>query len=385
MIVRLRWYYFLAYAGVGTWLAYFAPYLRGLGFSGEEIGAVSTAQQLVAAPAALVWGTIADRMGAPARALRFCAAGAAIAVLGIPLARTPLQMGIVLVLAAAFTGGLVPLVDSTTVEFVGRDPRHSYARTRLWGSVGFVVSAQGLGLLLTWRGERPADPIMPLCYVGCVVVYALLAQTLPRGEAQPDRPHWRDALALLRNPRLLFLLGICALHWGACGPYHLLYGVLVRDRGLPSSITGMGMAMGVAGEVGALLVFPWLVRRTSLRSLFAAVFAATALRWALLGRAQGAAELVLLQLLHALTFGLWWGCAIEGMSRAVPARLRATGQALFSAVVFGVGNAAGYALAGAGYDRLGGVAPLFGWAAAAEVVVLALLVVPLTPENRHLA
>jgi PPP family 3-phenylpropionic acid transporter len=289
-------------------------------------------------------------------------------------------MGWVIVAAAAFGGGIVPLVDSATVEAVGR-AGHSYARTRLWGSVGFVLSAQGMGLLLAWRGDRPADPLMPLSYLFFVVSYALLAQTFPATEAHPDRPHLRDALALLRNPRLLFLLAMCAVHWGSCGPYHLMYGVLVRDRGLPSTITGMGMALGVAGEVGALLLFPWLERRFPLRALFAAAFLGTAVRWALLGRAQGAFELVSLQLLHALTFGLWWGCAIEGMSRVVPARLRATGQALFSAVVFGLGNAAGYALAGAGYDRLGGVAPLYSWAAAAELLPLVLLLAPLTPEK----
>ena len=38
MIGRLRWLYFLHYAGVGTFLSYFAPYLRGLGFSGEDPG-----------------------------------------------------------------------------------------------------------------------------------------------------------------------------------------------------------------------------------------------------------------------------------------------------------------------------------------------------------
>ena len=118
MIARLRLFYFLAYAGVGTWLSYFAPYLRGLGFSGEEIGAVSMTQQLVAAPAALVWGTIADRLGAPSRALRICAAGGAASVLGIPFARTPWQMGVVLALTASFLAGIVPLVDSTTVEAV---------------------------------------------------------------------------------------------------------------------------------------------------------------------------------------------------------------------------------------------------------------------------
>ena len=89
MIGRLRWLYFLHYAGVGTFLSYFAPYLRGLGFSGEQIGAVTFAQQAVAAPAALIWGGIADRLGAPARALSVCTAGMLFAICGLPFARTP--------------------------------------------------------------------------------------------------------------------------------------------------------------------------------------------------------------------------------------------------------------------------------------------------------
>ena len=375
MIARLRWFYFLVYAGVGTWLSYFAPYLRGLGFSGEDIGAVTMAQQLTSVPAALVWGSIGDRLGAPARALRICAGGAAVAILALPFARTPLQMGAALVLAAMFGGGIVPLVDSTTVEAV----RHEYARTRLWGSLGFVVSAQAMGFFLAWRGDRPADSAMPIAYVACVVTYALLAQTFPAAEANADRPHWRDAVALLKSPQLLFILGICGLHWAALSPYHLMFGVLVRDLGLSSRVTGAAMALGVAAEVGALLIFPQLERRFSLRTLFAAAFGASLLRWVLLSRAHAPAELILLQLLHAFTFGIWWSCAVEAMQRTVPARLRATGQAVFYAVVFGGSNAAGYALAGAGYDRLGGVPPLYVCAAAVEVLPLLLLLLPLTP------
>src|SRR5439155_27376439 len=99
LIARLRWFYFLYYAGVGTFLSYFAPYLRGLGFSGEQIGAVTFAQQAVAAPAALLWGTAADRLGAPSRALSVCTAGMLFAICGLPFARTPSQVGVVLVLS----------------------------------------------------------------------------------------------------------------------------------------------------------------------------------------------------------------------------------------------------------------------------------------------
>lgn len=387
MIVRLRWFYFLYYAGVGTFLSYFAPYLRGLGFSGEQIGWVTFAQQTVGAPAALVWGSLADRLGARPRALALCTAGMFLALSGLPFARTPAQVGLLLVLSALFSGAVVPLVDSTTVEAVKREPGHSYARTRLWGSIGFVVTAQGLGLLLAARGDRPADAAMPFAYLACIAGFTAVAQGFARAPeakgASGQRPHWRDALALLRNPRLLLLLAICAIHWAACAPYHLMFGVLVRDHGLSSGVTGAGLSLGVLAEVLALLSFPALLRRFPVRALFAVAFAGSALRWALVGAAHGAVALVSLQLLHALSFGIWWGCAVEAMQQVVPVRLRATGQAIFSAVVFAGGNALGYALSGRGYDRFGSASPLYTWAGAAELLPLVLLLAPLSREKSN--
>lgn len=387
MIVRLRWFYFLYYAGVGTFLSYFAPYLRGLGFSGEQIGWVTFAQQTVGAPAALVWGSLADRLGARPRALALCTAGMFLALSGLPFARTPAQVGLLLVLSALFSGAVVPLVDSTTVEAVKREPGHSYARTRLWGSIGFVVTAQGLGLLLAARGDRPADAAMPFAYLACIAGFTAVAQGFARAPeakgASGQRPHWRDVLALLRNPRLLLLLAICAIHWAACAPYHLLFGVLVRDHGLSSGVTGAGLSLGVLAEVLALLSFPALLRRFPVRALFAVAFAGSALRWALVGAAHGAVALVSLQLLHALSFGIWWGCAVEAMQQVVPVRLRATGQAIFSAVVFAGGNALGYALSGRGYDRFGSASPLYTWAGAVELLPLVLLLAPLSREKSN--
>ena len=135
------------------------------------------------------------------------------------------------------------------------------------------------------------------------------------------------------------------------------------------------------GEVLRVYEEEGLTRTFNCRNEVAMAHAGTALRWALLSRAESAAAVVALQLFHALTFGLWWGCAIGGMSRTVPPRLRATGQALFSAVVFGAGQATGYVLSGIGYDRFGGVPPLYAWAAAVEVLPLVLLLAPLTPEK----
>jgi len=371
---RLRAVYFLHYGYVGATLGYLAPYLRGLGFSGEAIGGVSMAAQLVAAPAALLWGHAADRRGSRAATLRICTLGALVALCALPWARTPLQVGTVLVGQAAFGSAVVPLLDSLTMEWARTEAGRSYARTRLFGSLGFVAVAQGLGLWLSARGDRAADPLVPLAAVACVAGYALLLHAAPmRAATAPSAPlRGRDALALLRDPAVLLLFALCALHWTSCAPYHLLFGVLVRDQGLPSRVTGAALALGVLAETAALWAFPALRRRFGLPALLTAACSATALRWWLVSQAHGSAALILLQLFHGLTFGLWWACSVEAMGLLVPVGLRATGQALFSALVFGAGNAVGYGLSGAGYQRLGGAGSLFALAAAVELCALPL-------------
>ncbi|HEY2031964.1 MAG TPA: MFS transporter [Myxococcales bacterium] len=360
---RLAAVYFAYYAGVGVSMAYLAPYLRGLGFDGKEIGAVAMAQQSVAVVAALFWGAMGDRIGV--WALRCATAGAACGLALLPFARTPVEAGMTLAAAAAFSGGIVPLVDAATVHALGA----GYSRVRLWGSVGFVCTAQGLGMLLAARGEQAADKLMPLAWCACLAVTAAFASRLSQpARSETERPRLQEVWPLLRGAGFLF--ATCGLHWAANVPYNLFFGVLVREHGLSSRITGFGMALGVAAEVGALFVFPSLTRRFSIKALFAIAYLSSALRWFLVSRAETAVSLSLLQLFHGATFGLWWACAIESMRRLVPARLRATGQAVFSAVVFGAGNLSGSFWSGFGYDHFGGAAPLFLCAAAVELLAL---------------
>jgi PPP family 3-phenylpropionic acid transporter len=230
-----------------------------------------------------------------------------------------------------------------------------------------------VGLLLSLRGDRAGDVAVPVVMALCVFTYAAVARTLPSPPRAGAAPRLADTIGLLRDRRLAALFLACAVHWGACAPWHLMFGVFVRDERLPAALTGLASAIGVLAEVTVLLAFSRLERRFTPRALLAIAFAGSAARWLLLWRAESAPAIVAIQLLHGLTFGAFWGAAVNEMARIVPVRLRATGQALFSAVVFGAGNAVGFALAGAGYDRFGGARPLFAWAAVAEVLALAVV------------
>ena len=374
---RLRLFYLLYYGNVGAYLPYFAAYLRGRGFTGEDIGVVQMLPSLLAPAVALSWASFADHRASPQRALRLAAGWAALAVLLLPVAREPWQVGAVVLLMSVGDRAVVPLADAITLEWCRDHPGASYARIRLFGSIGFIVFSLAVGRALTLRGDRPADLLVPAVVTALVVGYALVARGAPASAAHVERPARGELADLARDRRLHLLLAASALHWAACAPYHLLFGVFVRDLGLPADVTGAGMGLGVAAEIVALLAFPRLEARVPLRGLFAIAFVGSAVRWALLAGASGPVPVAGLQLLHGLSFGIFWGSATRALADLVPPRLRATGQALFTAIVFGGGNAVGYALSGIGYDRLGGVAPLFLFAAAAELLALGVVVAPL--------
>jgi len=368
---RLRSVYFLLYVGVGSFLPYYAAYLRGLGFSGEQIGTLQMIPPVLAPAVALGWAAWSDRHGSPTDGLRRAAALAALAGLALPFARTPVAIAVVLGLVALGDRAIIPLLDATTLE-ASRRGGPPYASVRLWGSVGFCVAALGVGRALSARGELPGDVLVPAVMSAAAAGYAAVLWTLPRtaGAALGPRPGRADVRALLRDRTLLAFFGACFLHWAAVGPYHLFFGVLVRERGLPSDVTGIAMTAGVVAEILALLLAPRLERRFSPRALLGVAFAASAARWLLTWRIEGGVSLVLLQLGHGLTFGLFWATAMACLGFLVPPRLRATGQAILTAVL-AASNALAFQASGRLYDLHGSAAPLFGWAAALELAALA--------------
>src|SRR5512142_2808019 len=199
---RLRTFYFLYYGAVGANLPYFAAYLRGLGFSGEQIGTVLMMGPMMAAPVALAWAAAADRMGAPSRALAAASLWSVCAASFLPVARTPATLAAVILAQSLAERAVVPLVDSVALEWTRAHPETSYARIRLFGSLGFIALAQGLGLLLAARGDRAGDALVPATVLACVAGYALAARRLPAPRPSESRPRARQALALLRDRRL---------------------------------------------------------------------------------------------------------------------------------------------------------------------------------------
>lgn len=377
-------FYFFSLMVVGVSAPFLPPYLLQLGFTGRQISAVLSVTPLLALGVPLGWAFIADRTRQHARVLRILCLGACLGFLPLLFARRfatilPGYFGY-----AIFYVGLSGLTDSLAMARIreGGD----YGRMRVWGSAGCMLAALLTGVLLTRWGHggdgdggaagtgaaATADALVPRLMFAALAA-ALIASRGLRGAGQSGaRPRLRDVRELFRNQRFRLLMIAAPLHWMCCAPYNAFFGILLRDRRLPPVVLGTSFCIGVAGEMLVFVLFTRLRRLLDLEAMLAIAFAASGLRWILISQSRGTAALMALQLIHSLTYGLFWAAGVAVVGESAPPALRATGQAFFVMSIVGLGNILGNFATGAIYDRTHQAGDAFLAAGFAEVIPLGL-------------
>ncbi len=364
---RLSAFYLFYFGALGIFVPFFSFYLQRQGFSALAIG------QLMAIPMAMrvlapgLWGWAADRSGRPDLALRFGAALAAGGVALLPGASGFTAMAIALVAFSLPWSGLLPQFEAATLSHLGARPQR-YGLIRLWGSVGFILAVVGGGLL--FAGERAGGVPLVLCLV--VAATAVAAWCVPPAPAAPVPDGAPEGfMAALGRPWVLVLLAVCILQQAAFGPYYVFFTIYLDQLGHGTGAAGLLWAWGVAAEVLMFLYTPRLIERFGSRALLVFALWTAALRWVLTAwAAHSLPVLVFAQTLHMAAFGLFHAVAVLLVHRAFGGRLQGRGQALYSALGFGLGGALGSLGAGLAWSAAGAEA---AWSAAALVAALGAL------------
>ena len=113
-------------------------------------------------------------------------------------------------------------------------------------------------------------------------------------------------------------------------------------------------ALGVFAEVILFMLMRPLLNRFSVFRLFSIALFITSIRWVMLALwVDNLALLLVAQLLHAASFGLFHTTAIYLIHSLFPGRLQARGQALYAGMSFGLGGTMGHLLSGYSWQSLG--------------------------------
>ncbi len=132
-------------------MPFLALYYRQVGLSGGHIGLLLGIGPMITLAAAPAWGGLADRTQRHRLLLTIAIVGAMIAMFLVSQVGT---LGLLLVLVAAyawFSAPIMPLVDNSVLAILG-ERKGEYGKQRLWGAVGWGVSAAIAGVMIDRYG-----------------------------------------------------------------------------------------------------------------------------------------------------------------------------------------------------------------------------------------
>jgi PPP family 3-phenylpropionic acid transporter len=359
--VRLS--YLFAFAASAALIPFVSIYYTTLHFSPQQIGWLLGVPLLISVMAAPAWGALADATHRHRAVLLTAVTGAAVAAALIPAAGRFLVVFPFVILQAAMFAPVNALLDNGALTLLGSQP-HRYGRFRLWGTIGWGVSAPLVGWLVAARGAR----WIFLVYVLLMAALLVFSTRLPVAERPPPQPFRDRVSALRRSGPLWIFLGVAfigGIGMSMVNAYLPLYLHGMHATGL----VGVALLIATISELPVMLMGPSVLARLGLPQTFILALVLYGLRGLALSFAGSAWMVLALQLLHGPTFALMWVSGVALARQLAPAGVGAMAQGLFASISNGLGGAVGAVLGGRLYAHGGAVATF-----RAAAVVLALVV-----------
>ena len=280
-------------------------------------------------------------------------------------------MALATVLFNLCCGPIIPLSDSVA-NYYNRLKLLDYGRARLWGSVAFIAGSTVVGYLSHLYGS---DMILYTALAGfSIAILFSLRSTNPMPVTVHDAHTERPKLShLLREWPVLKFLVLMSLIQGSHAAYYSFSSIYWKQAGYSEDIIGYLWSLGVAAEVFIFAMSKRMFAGLSLRALFFVAAIGVITRWGLTASTTLLAALVLIQLLHGITFALSHVAAIQYIQQSEQNKMVAL-QSLYNAIPLGAFTALMTTFSGWAYENWG--AQVFWVMAGMGVLALFIKVTP---------
>jgi PPP family 3-phenylpropionic acid transporter len=351
---RLSSFYFSYFALLGAIIPFWTLYLSDLGFDPLEIGALAAIMMGTKIVSPYLLGWLADKSRRPMRVIRWSALLSFVFFLGIFLSSDFYYVAIIIASFTFFWNAVIGQFESVTLSQLG-EHYSQYGKVRAWGSIGFILAV----LVLGWLFNTISISYLPL-FMAMMLFSIWGCSLLVKDKSNDDA--LRDAIGdmaeqggestnglfdILKRPAVIAFFSACFLLQLSHGPYYTFYSLYLTDFGYSKLVIGLLWGAGVVAELLLFLVMSRILRRLSVRVILLISMFFCLIRWPLIGLFPDyLAVLLVSQMMHAFTFASFHAVAVQWVRQAFGSDHQGQGQALYSAVGFGAGGAAGALISG---------------------------------------
>jgi MFS family permease len=339
-------YYFLYYAAVSFLFPYLALFYQGQGLTGGQIGLLTAISPLISFFGAPLWTGTADathRHKVVAMIAILCTTATALILPGIAS-----FAGLILAasLLAFFMSPIGSLTDSAIMSLLG-ERKEKYGRIRLWGTLGYGMVAPLAGELIGRFGLQWAFWGYAILMVGGL----LIVIPIPFRQSRSSGSFLGGMRNLFANrPWMLFLVMVFIGGVGMATINNYLF-IYMQSLGASKALMGVALMVSTASEIPALFFGNHFLRRFGARGLLIIAMATIGLRLICYSLTTLSWVVLLIQLVHGLTFAMILIAGVSYADQVAPAGMKATTQGMFSGTLMGFGAAAGGLLGGVLMER----------------------------------
>jgi MFS transporter, PPP family, 3-phenylpropionic acid transporter len=332
--------------------SFFPLYLQDVGMNKLEIGSLMSVGALVSIIANPFWGIWSDRYQNMRRIVLVMLTGTLVLSQLVFQAHTYEMIYVSILFFYFFQGPLFAQSNTMILSYID-GTNHKFGSFRLWGSLGWALTAILAGPVIEWAG------VSILSYLFAALLCAAM-------------------LSLVALPRLDHSIGVAPLPFKGFqkifyNPFFLcfiFFGILVSipntmnntfvslyitELGGSKTMIGLAVFLSSILEVGVLLLCNLFLKRkvSVLLGWLALVSVLFVLRWWLMAGATTPLQVAFIQILHCITFGGFFYVGTQLTMLLVPRPYRSSGQALYTLTWSGISGILGGVLGGWLYQTLG--------------------------------
>ena len=370
---KLRILYFLVFSCTASWLPIFAEYLKSRGLTGIEIGVVLSITPVMMFLVQPLYGMMADKLGFKS-CLLWSSVLASLSYLLFLLQMGFVPIFITTIFMSLFYNSIQPLLDSISLNLVQKDSNFSYGTLRIAGAAGWAITGTLVGHNID---SINVDVIFIFSAVSMFLTF-LFAFSI-QGEVATASTKSRSSTGKVKDvfasrELVVFLVCVFLISMGGTTIWNF-YSLYMKENGATSTLVGYGISFQGLCELPLFYFSARIISKFGKRTTLLLTVFALALRMFLYGIINNPKAALLIELLHGVSWSLFWVVCVEHVNSLVKAEWRATGQSFLYASYFGIGAIAGNLWTGYLYDAQLKISTIFLLNAAVVTIVGLMMVV----------
>jgi PPP family 3-phenylpropionic acid transporter len=332
---------------MGIMLPYFNLYCYHIHLSGFEIGIIGATRSLIMIVFGLMWSVLADHYQNRRFLYLICQFANACACVFLLQANTFAGILCVIIVASIFYAPLISFMEAFTMDLIGND-KNAYGSIRLWGSILFIIMVLFTGVLLDYFSYYI---IIKMIAVGSFI-QAIVSLTIPKTTIKTSQKK-NMFLSVFKQSHVIIYLMSAFTMLLVHGTYYSFSSIHLEQMGATSNEIAMYWALGSIAEIIVMLNSRRIFNHYSVESVLVFSFGIAGIRWLFMFYTTSVLFAIMTQVLHAITYGAFHIAGILYMDRCMPDETKTIGQAVNTAVSYGLGMMTGSFINGYLFEWVG--------------------------------